>query len=601
MELAIPLVALGGLYIISNQNKTPENFIHNSKLPNVDIPDKNYPNQPSIISLDTDATSKLSTLNHYDTPSAYTDKYFNKKMNTAVTESYGDRYDKSNSYKAMSGETVDTSYFTHNNMVPYFGSRIRSMPNANTCESMLDNMTGAGSQTIDKKEQSPLFSPGTDLGWATGTPNVSDFMQSRVNPSMKISNVKPFEEIRVAPGLGLGYTTDGAGGFNSGMMGRELWSEKTVDDLRAANNPKNSFMLVGHEGPADSYMKNRGMIGNVEKNRQDTAFEWGADRLFTTTGAEKGRSIYAEPVDRPTTRADTTASYAGGAASAHNGTLITGEYMDSKHIDLGSVPFAAASAVGKSAAAENDYGVKTKMAYHNNRTYTNNTNNGSYFGVAGGVIGEAVAPLLDMLRPSRKENTVGNIRPYQNARGPVNASYVFDSTDTLPTTMREMTEKSKNHLNINANQNGGGYLIAEQQGVHTARQDTSDYYYSGNSSATPGTTNMPTFSAERNQRNNDIKASTIDGRMVPGNMKLMNGDITMRVKNRDDVMKNKRSNVATPTNPQTPSINNMGKLQGRDTSYANVHNDRNTADITDTLKGNPYALQYKFNGKGSSL
>jgi len=486
-------------------------------------------------------------------------------------------------------------------MVPYFGSRIRSMPNADTCESMLDNMTGAGSQTIDKKEQSPLFSPGTDLGWATGTPNVSDFMQSRVNPSMKISNVKPFEEIRVAPGLGLGYTTDGAGGFNSGMMGRELWSERTVDELRAANNPKNSFMLVGHEGPADSYMKNRGMIGNVEKNRQDTAFEMGADRLFTTTGMEKGRSIFAEPIDRPTTRTETTASYAGGASSAHNGTLITGEYMASKHIDLGSTPFAPASAVGKSAAAENDYGVKTKMAYHNNRTHNNNTNTNSYFGVAGGVIGEAVAPLLDMLRPSRKENTVGNIRPYQNARGPVNASYVFNPTDTLPTTMREMTEKSKNHLNINANQNGGGYLIAEQQGVHTTRQDTSDYYYSGNSSAAPGTTNMPTFSAERNQRNNDIKASTIDGRMVPGNMKLMNGDITMRVKNRDDVMKNKRSNVATPTNPQTPSINNMGRLQGKDTSYKNVNNNRNTADITDSLKGNPYALQYKFNSSGSSL
>jgi hypothetical protein len=601
MELAIPLVALGGLYIISNQNKTrPENFTNNSKLPNVDIPDKNYPNQPPIISMDTDATSKLATLNHYDTPSAYTDKYFNSKMNDAVTQSYGDRYDKANSYKSLSGKTVDTSYFTHNNMVPYFGSHVRSMPNANSSESILDNMTGAGSQTIDKKEQAPLFSPGTDLGWATGTPNVSDFYQSRVNPSLKISNVKPFEEQRVAPGLGLGYGTEGAGGFNSGMLGRELWQEKTVDELRVATNPKSTFTLIGHEGPADSYMKNRGMIGNVEKNRQDTAFEMGADRLFTTTGMKKERSIFAEPIDRYTTRPETAVSYSGVAGASNPGTFVTGEYMDSKHIDLGSVPFAAASAVGKGGAAESDYGVKTKVAYPNNRSYTNNKNQDGYFGVAGGVIGEAVAPLLDMLRPSRKENTVGSIRPYQNARGPVNASYVFNPTDTLPTTMREMTEKSKNHLNINANQNGGGYLVAEQQDVHTFRQDTSDYYYSGNSSAVAGATNMPTFTAERNQRNNDIKSATIDGRMVPGNMKLMNGDITMRVKSRDDVMKNNRSNVATPTNPQTPSVNNMGRLQGGDTLYKNIQMDRNTADITNTLKGNPYALQYKFNTNGSS-
>jgi hypothetical protein len=204
------------------------------------------------------------------------------------------------------------------------------MPNANTSESILDNMTGAGSQTIDKKEQAPLFSPGTDLGWATGTPNVSDFFQSRVNPSLKISNVKPFEEQRVAPGLGLGYGTEGAGGFNSGMLGRELWQEKTVDELRVANNPKSTFTLIGHEGPADSYMKNRGMIGNVEKNRQDTAFEMGSDRLFTTTGMKKERSIFAEPIDRYTTRPETTVSYSGVAGASNPSTFVTGEYMDSK-------------------------------------------------------------------------------------------------------------------------------------------------------------------------------------------------------------------------------------------------------------------------------
>jgi hypothetical protein len=108
------------------------------------------------------------------------------------------------------------------------------------------------------------------------------------------------------------------------------------------------------------------------------------------------------------------------------------------------------------------------------------------------------------------------------------------------------------------------------------------------------------YDAAYHQTNNDIKSATIDGRMVPGNMKLMNGDITMRVKSRDDVMKNNRSNVATPTTPQTPSVNNMGRLQGGDTLYKNIQMDRNTADITETLKGNPYALQYKFNTNGSS-
>ena len=94
------------------------------------------------------------------------------------------------------------------------------------------------SQYITKTEQSPLFSPGEGYQYPHGTPNKNDFYQSRVNPSMRMANVKPFEEQRVAPGLGLGYTTEGSEGFNSGMMQRESWMPKTADDLRVATNPK---------------------------------------------------------------------------------------------------------------------------------------------------------------------------------------------------------------------------------------------------------------------------------------------------------------------------------------------------------------------------
>ena len=42
MELAIPLVALSGLYVIKNQNKKKEDFSNHSKLPNTNTPDSNY-------------------------------------------------------------------------------------------------------------------------------------------------------------------------------------------------------------------------------------------------------------------------------------------------------------------------------------------------------------------------------------------------------------------------------------------------------------------------------------------------------------------------------------------------------------------------------
>ena len=69
-------------------------------------------------------------------------------------------------------------------------------------------------------------------------PNQNDFYQSRVKPSMKIANVKPWEEVRVGPGLDQGYGSQGTLGFNSGMEAREKWIDRGVDELRVKTNPK---------------------------------------------------------------------------------------------------------------------------------------------------------------------------------------------------------------------------------------------------------------------------------------------------------------------------------------------------------------------------
>lgn len=122
---------------------------------------------------------------------------------------------------------------------------------------------------------------------------MSDFLQSRVNPSMRMANVKPWEEQRVAPGLNKGFTNEGSNGFNSGMEARDSWLPKTVNELRVDTNPKITYGLSGHEGPADSLIKNAGTVqtqGRVEKNRPDTYYNVGQKRWFTTTGLEKAQT-----------------------------------------------------------------------------------------------------------------------------------------------------------------------------------------------------------------------------------------------------------------------------------------------------------------------
>ena len=86
------------------------------------------------------------------------------------------------------------------------------------------------------------------------------------------------------------------------------------------------------------------------------------------------------------------------------------------------------------------------------------------------------APILDILRPSRKENTVGTGRPSGNAGTTVSHLPIYNPADRTRTTIREMTgdKLDNNHLNINSQQDRGtgGYLVSEQRSVQVQRDTT---------------------------------------------------------------------------------------------------------------------------------
>ena len=608
MELAIPLIALGGLYIVSKQKKDDEEydegFIGGQELPNVDLPNKNYPNEYPIQTPDYTQTEKLTVDNNYD-GSSYTDKYFKPTPRTHLDGSTNSLENKNvtsvseiekinlqnqgQEFTSMTGSKVNNDYFRHNNMVPFFGrnNTARSVDNSQT-DSVMDNYLGKGTQQIEKKEQSPLFAPSDNYQWAYGAPNQTDFIQSRVNASSKISNVLPFEQEKVGPGIDMGYGTEGSGGFNSGMANRDSWMPKTVDEMRVKTNAKSSGVgLFGHEGPAVSSIKELGSIGKLEKNRPERSFEMGHDRVMTTTGLEKGVTLRPIQEDRYTNRPETTTSYTGAAGSNNEGVFIDGEYMPSKHIDLGSVPLSTVNAVGHGGATDGDYGIKSQMKYNNNRSANHQTD---YFGAFSGAIGSVVSPLLDVLRPSRKENTIGTLRPYQNASTRVTQSYIFNPADRPSTTIRETTENAKFHMNAgNSTLNKGGYSVASVQPIDNNRMNQSDYYYAGNASAGSGTKEARPYDAEYRQRNNDVKSSTIKGRMVPGNMSMMNNEVNFQTKD----MTNQLSNGRAPLPGQRqgpPSLDTMGHLQGKLDLPSEIPNNRNGNELLSSLKHNPYSL-----------
>ena len=55
---------------------------------------------------------------------------------------------------SLSGNKMSPNEFTHNNMVPYFGGKIRGRgANLNQAEGLLDNKMGIGSQVFKKKNR----------------------------------------------------------------------------------------------------------------------------------------------------------------------------------------------------------------------------------------------------------------------------------------------------------------------------------------------------------------------------------------------------------------------------------------------------------------
>jgi hypothetical protein len=600
-EIGIPVLALAGLYVMNKQKKNAENFSNKTghyehkELPNIDVPNTNYPNEYPVQDSANDLTSQLSTVNKFDGPGVYTDKYFAPRgLNDQTTQNsqmFSNQVPEASStqYRSMTGEQVNADYFQHNNMAPFFGSHLRTVrTDANSTEGLIDAYTGSGSQTIRKTERAPLFAPEENYQFAHGAPNMSDFYQSRVNPSNKMSNVKPFAEQQVAPGLGAGYEKEGVGGYNSGLMGRDMYMPKTVDQLRVDNKQKASGIgLYGHEGPALSNITNRGVLGTVEKNRVETSFEMGPERLFTTTGRGTAPTNRAIHMLKDGNRQETSVEYTGNAKYANTSAgLVDGEYMPSKHIDLGPVPIAPAFRGGANGGSEADYGYKSKMLYNNNRSINENN---TYFGAFGGAIGAVVSPLLDSLRPSRRENAVGTLRPYQNPGTTVSNSYVFNPADRLATTIKETTEQSKGHLFVNKNQRGGAYAVTENQPVVNNRMTQNIHYVGGGGAGERGR-EARTYDAEYNQRNNDLKSSTLASYTPSGNTNVFSGEIHMTSKARE--YDNRRA--LDPTMPrQTPSVNMMGAQSAQHQElYSNIQLDRNQPDMLSQLKGNPFAISH---------
>jgi hypothetical protein len=169
-EVVLPLLALGSMYILANDEKK-ENFENRKhmEVPEGMVPKGTPVKPPQNYPVENNNELKSSP-SYYPSPNASVDKYYNQSVYEKEVENLNDPQNL-NQFTSLTGNKVQRKDLKHNNMVPFFGAKItgrRIDHQRGENDSILDNMAGAAKQQIRKKAVAPLFKPQPNMGsWNT--------------------------------------------------------------------------------------------------------------------------------------------------------------------------------------------------------------------------------------------------------------------------------------------------------------------------------------------------------------------------------------------------------------------------------------------------
>lgn len=600
-QVAIPFLLVGAAYLISNNNDDDEYQEGYSELKDSDetILDnnnvsKNFMNKSKELSsngLNNNSVYKPiekmmarpggdkfipilsktdNNVNMEQDVSQYQDKYFNNSKNMS----------DSKLFKNLAGKTVDTNNFNHNNMNLYYSGKSNGYtPNLNE-STILDNYTGQGTYDIKKEELSSLFKPEDNIQSVYGNQNVNDFYQSRVgNVTNRHANTKPWKEIKDTPGIGMKYDENTKKGYNNYNETRNLWLPKNVDQLRTENNPKNSYCLHDHMGPATKSIQNRGIAGKIVKKTPESFFV-NSDNLgmIATSVNSKNQQLKPNQILTDENRDTTSVEYFG--TKGNNTALYTkGKFLDPHKNQLEGTPIINPTNTNTLPNNKLNYGKDSFTVENNNRTTTSNNN---YYGNVTNTISNLTKPIINGLRHSKKSNILteshsnGYLTSYKKPT-------LFDPNEQITTTNREMYEDKQgmNYLNVQK-QDDSAYMTTRPVLLSTQRSSTNQSQMGPASSN--GAKGNKNYSAEYNQTNaNKLYASDV---MSTGNMSLFNNKVNMRTHNNESC-----NNRQTPFyNPGAESIQNPIEKMGECTSMPQnyIVEDNNKEELLKAFKSNPY-------------
>ena len=232
---------------------------------------------------------------------------------------------------SLTGEKVNVSSLSHNNMTPFLKKNVTQNTNVENMYPILDNISGINSLKQQKQEVPCMFKAEINAGGnICGMKNNDDFFKSRMEISEVANNFFPIEKIRVGPGLNQGFGSESTGGFHQGDT-LEYSKPRNLDELRSKINQNQKYFEI----PVKGHVKGpdrRGEIASMTKQRPDTVFEQTEDRWIKTTGANSKETLRPAQNIRPTTRQESHIEYTGPIARSELNQGINDDYGKSKII-----------------------------------------------------------------------------------------------------------------------------------------------------------------------------------------------------------------------------------------------------------------------------
>jgi hypothetical protein len=501
----------------------------------------------------------------------------------------------------LTGERIESTDFTHNNMVPFFGGRVRQNVAAQSNSGILDTFTGSGITQISKREIEPMFDTArAPYGNPFGMEDQTDFVQSRINDPRSRAGERPFEPVRVAPGVNEGFADTGKGGFQQFEVNQYMIDNiRRTDDLRTSDNPKETYNQPVVPGQHFIGMAAQ-ESGEVRKYRPDKFYidETGA-RLFVTNGEVIKETTRPVQVLKHTTRPETSSEAIGPAGAQEFGeSYVTGSYRMPMVQQYGGAGFRHADMTTYTSsdtdAPENDYGRAGYEVRPNERNATSERTMG--LNLVPADAGALTVHYDDQNRPTRRQEMVGNIRqsgtPVGYAQG-APAITVWDPNDIARTTVREGTIHWNWMGQAAPGADGATRLkVYDPEDIARPTQKSqltnkSEYYGASESINKDFTSHDAAYNMRLNPNKQEIALGRDPMHGNGGALAVFDGNIHQTAKKIDADIVNDRANAVNRVVGMPTGVGDIGEVRPRVPLKLDVSRQRNTMDMVAAVNSNP--------------